>query len=539
MASERFPVFRLTQEVYDQLRLVASENPEAYFDPDADFHQVLISRGITDYIEDTGVYANRPVSLTPVSGGPRNRADRRALDFYHSLTGMTPSAATDGLMWAWMTHFRLHSYSIARWRRQNANLTNHIRSHWFVENETDALRQNNTASRTWWIANTALKAAEASGGAYTAEQAIEHFANNPRHYHNMMDSNFSRHPLLCAELLRALLNEAKGISGVGSDQIWKRMNLAAGTLLLDAMPRELIREHINRYVEEIMSNPEFVADRAKLRNRNPIRVLSLGAGVQSSCLALMSDRGEYGLPKPDFAIFADTGWEPPAVYDHLDWLESQLSYAIIRVDNGNIRENILQGQMPDGSKFLGIPAFLVNPDGSTGILHRQCTTHYKTKPIHDHLRNMLEIQPKRRAPMSVQVEMWLGISTDEAVRQKPDREEWVTKCYPLIDLGFSRAQLLNWFKENYPDRYLPTSSCVGCPYHNDSVWKHLKDNDPKSFQDAAFIDQALRNVPATRGAIKGEAYLHKSRVPLIEVDFSEVTSYDNLMLEECEGLCGI
>ena len=86
---------------------------------------------------------------------------------------------------------------------------------------------------------------------------------------------------------------------------------------------------------------------------------------------------------------------------------------------------------------------------------------------------------------------------------------------------------------------MPTSSCIGCPYHNDSVWKHLKDSDPKSFQEAVFIDQALRNVPATRGAIKGEAYLHRSRTPLVEVDFSDVTSYDNLMLEECEGLCGI
>ena len=71
------------------------------------------------------------------------------------------------------------------------------------------------------------------------------------------------------------------------------------------------------------------------------------------------------------------------------------------------------------------------------------------------------------------------------------------------------------------------------------MWKHLKDNDPKSFQDAVFIDQALRNVPATRGAIKGEAYLHSSRIPLIDVDFSTVTNYDDLMIEECEGLCGI
>lgn len=538
MASERHPVFRLTQEAYDQLAIVARQRPKIYLDPETDFHQVLSGVGISDYAEDTGIFATRPIALTPADSGPPNRADRQALGFYYLFDGMTPSAATDGLMWAWMTHFPLHSYSIRRWRRQG-NLSNHVRTHWFVGNESDALRQNNTASRTWWIAYTAIMAAKASAGAFTEEQAIEHFANNPRHYHNMMDSNFSRHPMLCAELLLALMTEAAGIKSTSADEIWKRLNLAAGTLLLDAMPREQIRERINRYVDDLMSDPDHVADRTKLRNRQPFRVLSLGAGVQSSCLALMAERGEYGLTKPDIAIFADTGWEPPAVYEHLDWLRSELSFDIVRVDNGNIRENILEGQMPDGSKFLGIPAFLVNPDGTTGILRRQCTNHYKTKPIHDYIRERLQIAPRRRAPIDVQVEMWLGISTDEAVRQKPDQEEWVTKKYPLIDLGFSRAQLINWFNEHYPGRQLPSSSCIGCPYHSDAVWKHLKDNDPKSFQEAVFIDQALRNVPATKGAIRGEAYLHRSRVPLLDVDFDDVSSYESLMLEECEGLCGI
>ena len=47
-----------------------------------------------------------------------------------------------------------------------------------------------------------------------------------------------------------------------------------------------------------------------------LRALSLGAGVQSTTLALMASHGEIG-PMPDCAIFADTGWEPQAVYDHL------------------------------------------------------------------------------------------------------------------------------------------------------------------------------------------------------------------------------
>lgn len=39
-----------------------------------------------------------------------------------------------------------------------------------------------------------------------------------------------------------------------------------------------------------------------------LRVLSLGAGVQSTTLALLAAHGEIG-PMPDCAIFADTRWE--------------------------------------------------------------------------------------------------------------------------------------------------------------------------------------------------------------------------------------
>ena len=56
---------------------------------------------------------------------------------------------------------------------------------------------------------------------------------------------------------------------------------------------------------------------ASIDHQPRLRVLSLGAGVQSTTLALMAARRDID-PMPDCAIFADTGWEPEAVYDHLD-----------------------------------------------------------------------------------------------------------------------------------------------------------------------------------------------------------------------------
>jgi hypothetical protein len=49
----------------------------------------------------------------------------------------------------------------------------------------------------------------------------------------------------------------------------------------------------------------------------PVHIISLGAGVQSSTMALMAARGLI-LPRPIGAIFADTQDEPASVYRWLD-----------------------------------------------------------------------------------------------------------------------------------------------------------------------------------------------------------------------------
>ena len=96
MDIEKQPVFRLTQEAYDQLLLVARDTPEVYMNPETDFGQILLQRGVAIYTEETDIVTSSPIQLTPMESGPPNRADRQALDFYQSLTGMTVS---EGCKW--------------------------------------------------------------------------------------------------------------------------------------------------------------------------------------------------------------------------------------------------------------------------------------------------------------------------------------------------------------------------------------------------------------------------------------------------------
>lgn len=104
-----------------------------------------------------------------------------------------------------------------------------------------------------------------------------------------------------------------------------------------------------------------------------MNIISLGAGVQSTALALMAAHGEIG-PMPDCAIFADTGWEPKKVYKHLEWLMSPgvLPFPVHVVSAGNIRNDTVAETTTTGHRFASVPWFIENPDGSEGMGRRQC-----------------------------------------------------------------------------------------------------------------------------------------------------------------------
>ena len=262
------------------------------------------------------------------------------------------------------------------------------------------------------------------------------------------------------------------------------------------------------------------------------RILSLGAGVQSSTLALMIAHGE--IPMVDAAVFADTGWEPRKVYDWLDWLETKLPYPIYRVSKGNLREDTIHRSNTTGGRFAAVPWHMVMPDGSKAMGRRQCTNEYKLVPLTKKTRELVGLAPKQRAK-GVLCETLIGISTDEAMRMKPSKEAWKVHVFPLIDKGMTRQHCLNWMERHgYPQP--PKSSCIGCPFHSDHEWRSIK-ADPESWNDAVEIDAIIRHQPK----IRGMQFMHRSCVPLDEVDLSTAADHGqvDMFINECEGMCGV
>ena len=250
--------------------------------------------------------------------------------------------------------------------------------------------------------------------------------------------------------------------------------------------------------------------------------LSLGAGVQSSALLLMADReperiGEamglvdaLGLSefRCDLAVFGDTQDEPESVYSWLKVLKAAVkTVPIIEVTRGSIMKDNLEG-----ANFGRPPWFLGNPDGSKGMLRRQCTERYKVRPITQAVREHLGMKPGQR--WKQHVTRMLGISTDEPDRMKPSQEKWATNVWPLIDLGMSRTDCVKYVEATGLGTP-PRSACWHCPFHSDAEWLRLRNHEPEAWDKAVAFDKAIRNgcLARTEKPLIGIPYLHAQRVP--------------------------
>lgn len=326
-------------------------------------------------------------------------------------------------------------------------------------------------------------------------------------------------------------------------------------------------------------------------------VLNLGAGVQSSRVLLASCLGQ--LPKFDAAVFADTQWEPAAVYENVRFLQAEGEKAGIPVHvvtRGNLRRDAIEfRRLPksaDGKRYASIPTFIKNPDGSQGRVKRQCTKEYKIEVVDTWLRRvLLGLAPHKRVPKGVTIRTWFGISDDEASRATfPGRMKeitvpvgtnllgeaetrkgkrwvpmkWRQHVYPLLnevwrpDRTILEEQLLprreqrqdcqEWLQQHFPGRKFPRSACIGCPFRSNVEWIEMRDERPAEWEDACNFDEEMREKDGEgqmlrwKGQLVGLPFVHRQLVPLrmanLEGD-GEKGGGCGTLLDGLDGLCGV
>lgn len=246
----------------------------------------------------------------------------------------------------------------------------------------------------------------------------------------------------------------------------------------------------------------------------PIHIISLGAGVQSSAMALMGCHGKIKLV-PDCAIFADTGDEPQEVYDWLRELCKMLTFRVIWLKGDALSDGIVNEW-----GHSQIPAWVNGENGPT-IGKRQCSKYFKILPVRHEIR---KLYPDR------DVTLWQGISTDEATRAKDSGRKWLTHRFPLLENRISRNDCIQYLKKN-TSWTVPKSACVYCPYRGPRQWR-ASQRDPRQMAVIKKVEAILNP--------RGE-FLCDQLKPIEQCDFSteEERGQINLFENECEGMCGV
>lgn len=233
-----------------------------------------------------------------------------------------------------------------------------------------------------------------------------------------------------------------------------------------------------------------------------MKILSFGAGMQSTALALMSCENAVQVPAPyplvpvyDAVIFCDLGLEPP-------WVKAQMEFTKRACENAGIPFYVLDTPLyKDFTENFGerraisIPWWTLGNDGHKSKMPRNCTIDYKVDRISKFVRwELLRYRKGQRLrPEDVKGhEMHMGFSAEEARRCKESKSPMFVNKFPLVDMGLTRADNYKYILEEW-GLNTKASACAFCPFHKNFFYQYIRENEPETYQAVVGVDHLLRD----------------------------------------------
>lgn len=250
-----------------------------------------------------------------------------------------------------------------------------------------------------------------------------------------------------------------------------------------------------------------------MTHKNPrANVWSYGGGTQSVAIAALIIQGR--LPKPDYAVIADTGMEKQSTWDYMENVTNpalaSVGVKIVRVKRSEWECEWAKGEADGCFAAKGdimIPVFTTE-NGATGKLRGFCSSAWKKEVVSRWLSRTHRVTASK-------MRKWLGFSTDEPRRfvKHIDSEE---VYLPLVaGVPHSRNQCVATVKSmGWPTP--PRSNCWMCPNQKTDEWLETKLNRPEEFEKAVELERRVR-------AIDPHAWFHGQCVPLDQVDWNSTT----------------
>ena len=272
------------------------------------------------------------------------------------------------------------------------------------------------------------------------------------------------------------------------------------------------RQPTYRESEQLTLEPQVITTiRRKRSNKKavsttaPVLTWSYGGGTQRIAIALLVAQSK--LPRPDLIVMADTSFEATETWEYtVAHILPLLGSIGLTIELAPRDLAVVDDYGHNGD--LLVPAYT-----ETGKMPTFCSDEWKKRVFRRYVR----------AKGIDRCITWLGMSSDEIERLKPSDVQWQTYCWPLCGLPrehdygvrLNRTQCRHLILDaGYPEP--PKSSCWKCPHRRNAQWQRLKLYYPQDFRRACQFDELIR----ARDTLHA-VYLHESRQPLAEVDFTQ------------------
>lgn len=228
--------------------------------------------------------------------------------------------------------------------------------------------------------------------------------------------------------------------------------------------------------------------------------------MQSTALALMACENAlavhdgHAAPNPkvpiyDDIVFCDLGMEPPWVLAQVDFIRKACEIAGIHF---KVIESPLYADFMKNfgeRRTISIPWWTIKEDGHKSKMPRNCTIDYKVETISKYIRwEVLGYRKGQRLKPEDQKahEMHMGFSFEERRRCKENPNPMFINKFPLVDLGWTRAESYAYIKDVW-GLETKASACTFCPFHKNYFFQYLKEYEPNEYHRLVEVDHLLRD----------------------------------------------
>lgn len=254
-----------------------------------------------------------------------------------------------------------------------------------------------------------------------------------------------------------------------------------------------------------------------------MKILSFGAGMQSTALALMSCENakaimsDKTLPYPlvpiyDAVIFCDLGFEP-------SWVKTQAEFVHTACDSVGIRYEKLEAPLYQDltrnfgkKRVVSIPWWTLDENGHKSKMPRNCTLDYKVQIISKYVRWVLlgyKKHQRLRDEDKKAHELHMGFSFEERRRCKENPNPMFVNKFPLVEMKLKRKDNYAYIRDVW-GLDTKASACCFCPFHRNYFFSYLKEHESKTYTELLEVDELLKN-NSPKPPMDSELFISRSR----------------------------